>query len=72
MMKELIDIRSVIEALKVIAEFNALDLSDHVLFDGEDLIPTTDEMIEEFKFTGLSNKDFIQLEFWKDFKKEKQ
>lgn len=50
-----------------IAELNSIPF-DQIIWvdDSYQPLALTPEQIEAFKFTGLANKDFVALEFWKE------
>lgn len=50
-------------ALKTLRDFNKLDLSKVQLTKNDRNIKMNN--LEEFRYTGLSNKDYIRLRFWK-------
>ncbi len=53
------------EAMRVLAEFNRLDLASIILTEGGKPIPgVTPALIEGFRFVGLSNKEFVDMEWW--------
>lgn len=64
--KKVVDISALKLALQIIANFNALNLHNVELVDNGVPINVTPEMIDNFKFTGLSNKDFVAMEWWND------
>lgn len=60
------DITKLRAALKVVEEFNRLDLSNMDLNDYGKPIQVSAECLDEWRVIGLSNKEFVELEFWKD------
>lgn len=55
------------EAMRVIAHFNAMDLTTLDLHDEDGRpIPVTHEVLEEWRFIGMNNVGFVELEFWKE------
>ena len=62
--KPRVDIEPVVEAIRVIAEFNRLDLAKVSLFMDGVPLPIVAGALENFRFTGLSNKDFLSRDWW--------
>jgi hypothetical protein len=62
--RTVVDLARIRAALDVIGDFNRLDLADVDFVDAGNPFPVPPETIGEFRFTGLCNKDFVELEFW--------
>lgn len=48
-----------------IAEFNSHDIRDMELTQNGEPIAVSSEMMDEWRLIGLSNKEFVELEYWK-------
>lgn len=59
-MRRRIDVETIELALRVLGDLNRLDLCDVDFYRDGKLVPVTAAEIDEFKFTGLSNRDFVQ------------
>ena len=59
-----VPIEPIQQATAVIDEFNRLDLSKVVLTEGGKPLPVTAKMLEEFRFVGFTNKNFVELRWW--------
>ena len=67
-MKKRINISEIIELEARLNEINSLDLSDVNFIDEfGNAIKITNEMYEDWKYTGLSNTDFITTEYYKNY-----
>ena len=67
-MKKRINISEIIKLKERLNEINSLDLSDVNFIDEfGNAIKITNEMYEDWKYTGLSNTDFITTEFYKNY-----
>ena len=63
-----IKISEIIELKERLSEINRLNLSDIDFIDYDNtLIKIEPSIIEDFKFTGLNNTDFIWSGFYKDY-----
>ena len=65
--KEHIDIESIRLALRVLAHFDKIDLENVELHEnGIPLHYAGDkiQILDNFKFTGLSNRSFVDMQFW--------
>lgn len=51
--------------LDELAEFNSHDIRDIQLTKDDVSMEIPAEVIEKWRFMGLSNKDFVNFEFWK-------
>ena len=76
LVKKKIYLKRVRELLDELAEINRLDLHDVEVYEGgpydyRNKIDIPPEVIEDFKFVGLSNINFFELEYWKG-KNEKE
>lgn len=60
-----VDIEKLIEAKKVLTDFNKLDLKDVELYENGIKINLNEEILNEISFTGLNNSDLIIYEFYK-------
>lgn len=58
-----VDIETILAAQKIISDFNKLDLENVLLYKKGKLIRK--HHLEEFKNTGLANKDYILTGFYK-------
>ncbi len=63
-MQNVLDFAEVRRLLARIDELNKLDLRTCKFKDGTASVYMPPEIIEEFRFTGLNNVDFVRLEFW--------
>lgn len=65
-MERTVYIKQIIEAREFMHRVNSVDLND-IVFIGEDGKPVEidQQYIDDFKFTGLSNCDFILSGFYK-------
>lgn len=59
-MRRRIDVETIELALRVIGDLNRLDLHAVDFYRDGELVPVTAEQIDEWRFTGLSNRDFVQ------------
>lgn len=67
-MKKRINISEIIELKARLYEINSLDLCDVNFIDEfGNAIKITNEMYNDWKHTGLSNTDFIIMEFYKNY-----
>ena len=67
-MQKRINISEIIELKARLNEINSLDLSDVNFIDEfGNAIKITNEMYEDWKYTGLSNTDFITTEYYKNY-----
>lgn len=67
-MKKRINISEIIVLKARLNEINSLDLSDVNFIDEfGNAIKITNEMYEDWKYTGLSNTDFITTEYYKNY-----
>jgi hypothetical protein len=53
--------------MEEIAQFNRADLKTLTLFENGKPLQIPPEAFDTFRFTGLSNKEFVGLEFWRHF-----
>lgn len=53
------------ELLAEIAEFNSVNLEEIILTENDEPIQIPKNLLEEFKFCGLANKAFVEMEWWK-------
>lgn len=63
-MKKQIPIERIRQLIAELKEFDAEDLSKVELTENGKVIPISPEILEEWRFIGLSNYSFIELEFW--------
>lgn len=61
-----LDIDELKKALSLIARINMLDIADITFVEGEEELDIPKKVVEEFKFTGLNNIDFIKTEYYKE------
>ena len=61
-----VDVEYVRELLARLAEIDSIPLSQMDLFEGGEKIELTPEIIEDWRFVGMSNRAFIEMEFWKN------
>ena len=67
-MKKRINISEIIKLKERLNEINSLDLSDVNFIDEfGNAIKITNEMYDDWKYTGLSNTDFITTEYYKNY-----
>ena len=59
-----IAIEDVLELQAKRAAINTLPLGEIEWTQNGEVIPITPEQVEDFRFTGLSNTSFVELEFW--------
>lgn len=60
------DIEKLHDALNVIDDFNNQDLATVDLYERNQLVPVTADCLERWRFIGLNNKSFVEMEFWND------
>ncbi len=60
-----VQIEAIIDIKNYLNSINKTDLNDLELYSKHKKIDIDQEAIEEFKFTGLNNVDFITSEFYK-------
>lgn len=61
----IVPIEPVQAAIETLSQFNKLDLSQVTLTEAGQPIVVDAKLMEDFDYTGLSNKDFVALEWWK-------
>ena len=59
------DIEEIQELIERMSAFNRLPLSEVEWHKGGVKLDVPANFIEDFKFTGLSNKCFVEMEFWR-------
>lgn len=64
-MKTTIAIEEIQELQKRRLEINKLDINDIVFTEKGQPLVVNEKILEDFKFTGLNNTDFITSEFYK-------
>jgi len=64
MIKQIVNIEAIKLARQVFREFNRLDLSQVELYENGKPLPVTSDMIDEFKFCGLNNENFVDMRWW--------
>lgn len=65
--KRIVHINSLQALLDIISEINNVPFDEiQWMKDGKPL-DVPQELKDEFKMTGLSNKDFVALEFWEKY-----
>ena len=60
-----IKVERIRELLQELEEFDKLSLKDVELTENDEVIPISAEILEEWKFIGLTNTFFVEFEFWK-------
>lgn len=71
--KQKIDIEYVINLYNLLQKINNLDFNSIEWYENGEKLNIDQKIIDDFKFTGLSNYHFIISEFYKDgFKQLKQ
>ena len=61
-----IDIERVRELLEAIAEINRAPLEEIEVYENGEKVDIPTVCLEDWKFTGLGNINFIEMEPWKD------
>lgn len=69
-MHNLVSLEEIRKIESFMSEINRLDLKNVMLVDGAKRIPISQEVIDKFKYTGLSNWDFFKHRFWEIKKDE--
>ncbi len=64
-MKHLIQIEEIKKLKKRLLEINNLNLLDIIFTENGNPVEINENVLNEFKFTGLNNTDFIDSEFYK-------
>ena len=59
-----INIEDVESAMSLLDRFNKLNLKQVELYRNGFKIEYPESVVEEFRLTGLSNKCFVEMEFW--------
>lgn len=62
--KKRYEIEQIRATLQTLEEFNSHKLQDIELTENGKVIEITPERLEEWKFIGMSNQTFVELEFW--------
>lgn len=66
MTKTPVNIEPIIDALATLRAFNQLDLAAVELWlNGKPILGITPELLDRFRFVGLSNKCFVEMGWWK-------
>lgn len=60
-----VDINEVIAMFKRRREINSVPLENIIWMDGDKVLEVPREWIDRYKFTGLNNVDFIDMEIYK-------
>lgn len=63
-----VDIEELYLAMAVLKRFNLMELKDVELYEDGEMISVAPEAIERFRITGLSNKDFVRVRYWENWK----
>jgi hypothetical protein len=63
-MKTRVDIEKIKAAQDVINAFNHLALNEVEFFENGEQVQIPDGVIDEYRFTGLNNRDFITMGFY--------
>lgn len=66
MTQRIVPLEEVRAAINYLNEFNRLRLEEIVLTENGVPIEITKECLEEWRFIGLSNRSFVDVEFWKN------
>lgn len=66
MSKTVVNVEDILAAHEVIAAFNRLDLREVELRRSGQPIAVTGKQLEDFRFTGLNNRDFILMDLYAD------
>ena len=61
-----VDIERVRELLAEIAAINRVDLEAIEVYEHGEPVAISKEAIEDWRFVGLSNMTFLEIEAWKD------
>jgi hypothetical protein len=61
-----VDLEKIKAALAVIDEFNELDLNEVELYEGGELIKYPPGTLEKWRFVGLTNKMFVEMNIHRD------
>jgi hypothetical protein len=61
-----IDIEKIRALREELRAFNRLPLDEVEFYENGKPMNIPPSIVEEFKFTGLNNADFIDTEFWKE------
>jgi len=65
-----VDIEHILYLKSELKKINSVDINDIVFMENGEVVEISDEIIEDFAFTGLNNVDIITSGFYKDgFKK---
>lgn len=72
MAKHQVNIDRINAALAEIAAFNRLPLAECEFFEKGRRLEIDPEVLENFRFIGLSNKCFVELRFWDENAPERQ
>ena len=59
-----VDIEEVRSLLNRLAEIDAIPLAQMDLFENGQQIELTPKVIEDWRFVGMTNRAFIEMEFW--------
>jgi len=62
-----VTVRGLKEAIELTSKANKMDLEDfaRMVYEHAEM-PYDQKVVDEFKFTGLSNEDFLRFEYYKD------
>ncbi|MDE1971269.1 MAG: hypothetical protein KGI50_06885 [Patescibacteria group bacterium] len=63
----IVDIQHVKSLQEELARINSIPLEELELYDGDTRIIVSPEILDDWKFIGLSNITFIELEAWNGF-----
>jgi len=64
--KRTFKVEKIRELISLLKEFNSLNLQEIIeLTENDQVISISDAVYEEWKFIGLSNQSFVEMEFWK-------
>lgn len=62
-----ISVERIQDLIQQITDFNNLELSEIQLIENGIPIKITPEILDAWRFIGLSNKSFIEMEYWKEY-----
>ena len=50
-----------------LSKINKMDMKDIIWMENGVIIDTSEKVLDAFRFTGLSNKSFVDVRFWEDY-----
>lgn len=69
-MKETIELNVVRKRHQERCKINRLDLSQIIITDNGVPVEISAKVLQEFKYTGLSNNCFLEMEYWNKSKED--